>query len=191
MNFNTMWYLQQTLFLKCFYVYMKRRSYSRLVLFLLWHPCAYITTLVSFYRKWIRDWCLMSLHFSLLSPVHFPNCPVQSASKLLFKLIRGILANNLKERARERLCCLRIQRPTDGSHSLHQVAYPCFYVSSFESYNVLFPLLGENEIMHFPDSPYWVTLSPHTFIGILYLQVLYFGIYFILSHISPAVDSLT
>jgi hypothetical protein len=36
---------------------------------------------------------------------------------------------------------------------------------------VITPLLGKNEAVHFPDSPYRVALPPHTCIGLPYLQV--------------------
>lgn len=54
----------------------------------------------------------------------FPNCPLQNASKLLFKPVWGLLANSLRER--RKLCCLCIQHHGDGARALHQIAYPVF-----------------------------------------------------------------
>jgi hypothetical protein len=51
-------------------------------------------------------------------------------------------------------------------------------ISSPQYWCVLSAPLDENEIMRFSDSPYCVALTPHTSIGLLYLQVWDFKMFF-------------
>jgi hypothetical protein len=55
--------------------------------------------------------------------------------------------------------------------------------SSPESWGLLSPLLGDNEITLFSGSPYCVALSAHTSIGLPSLQVRDFRMCFVLVHI--------
>jgi hypothetical protein len=68
----------------------------------------------------------------------------------------------------------------------HWTQVPFFYYKDIwlpQYSQILSPLLGENEIMHFYDSLYCVALPPHTFIGLLHLQIWDFRKYFVLSHV--------
>jgi hypothetical protein len=58
-------------------------------------------------------------------------------------------------------------------------------VSSPECWNVVSPLLGEDEVMYFFDSAYCIPLSPHTSIGLPCLHVWHFRcVLFYESHLN-------